>query len=209
MRQRTWKPKKHGKKQVELPHVESEYEAWFDGACWPNPNGHAACGALVKRNGETIWTFCDYLGNEGTSNNVAEYAGLVAVLNYLHQNSVKSCVVYGDSNLVIKQMNKEWSAGTLDRKERNGKMPIRPRYYLQWFEMATEIQSKMTTILTFQWTPREKNIEADELSSQPLRERGIKNIYHYERPETDLEYVDRLFEQVVASAPTGDPNCPF
>jgi ribonuclease HI len=149
--------------QVELPKVDSEYEAWFDGACWPNQNG------IVR------WRYSEYLGTQDTSNNVAEYAGLIAVLKYLSEGSISQCVIYGDSNLVIKQMNKEWKAGKLTRKEKSGKIPIRARYYLPWFEMAMNIRKQITTELTFRWTPREKNVEADALSTEPLIKRGIRN----------------------------------
>lgn len=170
------------RKEAEQPlsTQESEgYVAYFDGSCWPNPNGHAAWGALVKRNGEVIFANCGYLGHQATSNNVAEYAGLNVVLDFLLGNSILSCVIYGDSNLVIKQMNKEWSAGKLTKHEKSGKIPIRARYYMPQYlrAQATLAAFPTSSAIAFRWTPREKNIEADELSTRPLRKRGYREVY--------------------------------
>lgn len=198
---RTWKVRSSTKPrttQVELPKLESEYEAWFDGACWPNPNGHAAWGALVKRNGEVVFSNAGYLGRDGTSNNVAEYAGLNCVLDYLLGNKIENCVIYGDSNLVIKQMNKEWSAGKLTKKEKSGKIPIRARYYMPQYTRAQATLAALSEAskITFRWTPREKNTEADALSTRPLRERGYREPVYGQR-ETETDRMDAAFEYAI------------
>lgn len=165
---------------------------YFDGACFPNPNGHASCGALLKREGQTIWTYSEYLGDQNTSNNVAEYAGVIAVLKHMIENSADYAVVYGDSNLVVKQLNGEWRAGTLTRKEKSGKVPIRPRYYLPFYHEARKLAGELTVDrVSFRWLPREQNTEADDLSTQPLRDRGYREVYT-KRELADAEHVARF-----------------
>src|SRR5262245_7291390 len=65
------------------------YTGYFDGSCWPrNPGGIAAYGAVLLREGQRIWE-CSALfepqpGKEReTSNNLAEYCGLIALLEQL------------------------------------------------------------------------------------------------------------------------------
>src|SRR5690348_637142 len=64
------------------------YIAYFDGACEPvNPGGTASYGAVIFRDCKRIWE-CSEIYNSGpgnernTSNNVAEYAALIAVLEW-------------------------------------------------------------------------------------------------------------------------------
>ena len=155
-----------------------KYEAWFDGACWPNPNGHAASGAVVKLGGLRVFEHSEYIGQVNTSNNVAEYHGLNAVLRFLLDPNIGQCecVIYGDADMVIKQMNNEWKAGS--KKERSGKIPVRPRYYLPYHKEAVRLRDLLTmSRLTFKWIPRAENEDADELSTRPLRQRGYRQDY--------------------------------
>jgi ribonuclease HI len=176
---------------------------YFDGACWPNPNGHAACGALMKRDGRTAWRYSEYLGNKNTSNNVAEYAGLIAVLRDL-LSSVPidaNVIIYGDADLVIKQMRKEWKAGTLTKKEKSGKVPIRPRYYLPFYQEARRLCDQYLNLggrVEFKWIPREQNTEADELSTEPLRKRGFRESYHDSPQRRAAKEMDDAFEHAIS-----------
>jgi ribonuclease HI len=171
-------------------------ECFFDGACWPNPNGHAASGALVKRDGVRIFEHAEYIGNQNTSNNVAEYHGLIAVLKFLIQEGIQEAVVYGDADMVINQMNGRWKAGRLTKKELKGKIPIRPRYYLPYYQEAIGLRHKLPQV-RFEWIRRNFNTEADCLSTQPLRERGYRETYH-ERKQTESEFLDEQFEYAIS-----------
>jgi ribonuclease HI len=67
-----------------MPILNTPYIAYFDGACEPiNPGGTASYGALILQAGEPIWMSSEIFrpenGNQ-TSNNLAEYSGLIAVL---------------------------------------------------------------------------------------------------------------------------------
>lgn len=138
-------------------------EAWFDGACWPNPNGHAACGAIVKCDGVAIYKGSKYLGCEITSNNSAEYAGLILVLEFLLENQISEATIYGDSNLVIQQISGVWK---VKRKQ--------PKIYHANYEIARELATKLP-LLKYKWVSRVYNIEADALSTQSLKERGLRS----------------------------------
>lgn len=172
-------------------------EAWFDGACWPNPNGHAASGAIVRRDIETIFKHSEYIGNQNTSNNVAEYHGLIAVLRFLVAEGIEDATVYGDADMVIKQMNGIWKAGRLTKAEKKGKVPIRARYYLPYYNQAMELRRKLPDV-RFVWIRRHLNSEADYLSTQPLRDRGYRETF-YERPKTGSELFDEQFEYAISS----------
>lgn len=153
------------------------YEGFFDGACWPNPNGHAAGGAFVRLNGEIVFSESRYCGCENTSNNAAEYQGLILILEYFVKEQPKQAIVYGDSDLVIKQMTGEWRAGRLTKSEKSGKVPVRPRYYLPYYETAQQLMRQINGLIEFCWIPREQNDQADLLSRAPLLERGIESPY--------------------------------
>lgn len=81
------------------------YIAYFDGACEPrNPGGTASYGAVIYDNEELIWKCSEIYGRgEHTSNNVAEYAALIAVLGWFIEQELcdAEILVRGDSQLVI------------------------------------------------------------------------------------------------------------
>ena len=48
--------------------------ARFDGACDPNPKGHASCACLITRGEEEVYRKARYIGyGDGMTNNVAEF----------------------------------------------------------------------------------------------------------------------------------------
>ena len=120
-------------------------EAYFDGCCEPvNPGGTASYGAVVFKDGERIWDcseiFFPEKGKEkATSNNVAEYCGFMAILDFLidHNLHAQKAIIYGDSKLVIEQMNDNWRIKkghykplALQAREMLDKFIVRPN--LRW-----------------------------------------------------------------------------
>ena len=96
--------------------AEAVIEAYFDGACEPNPNGLASYGAVIRRDGRTIWQSSERVPDRGagTSNNLAEYAALIAVLRHLivlAELQHEHITVIGDSQLVLNQMLGNWKIG--------------------------------------------------------------------------------------------------
>lgn len=85
-------------------------ECFFDGCVHPhNPGGHGGYGILIRKGYETIYSEAAYIGHwRDLSNNVAEYAGCISVLRYLIREGITQAVVYGDADMVIKQLNGKW-----------------------------------------------------------------------------------------------------
>ena len=159
-------------------------ECWFDGVCEPkNPGGHAAYGALIKVDGETVLREGGYVCNGPTaSNNLAEYSGILAVLRWLDQNAGASPVkitIRGDSNLVINQLSGAWNTNcTKCRKplKRCSCATPTPGLYFPFYEQARDLLAALTKRhkITLTWIPRKENEICDVLSKAVLKERGIE-----------------------------------
>ena len=142
-------------------------EAWFDGVCEPtNPGGHAAYGALMRRNGKVFWQVARHVGHgPKISNNVAEYAAVLAILYRLEESQeVREIVIRGDSKLVINQLGGRW------RARRGLYLP----FYRRAKVLTKTIQKSCGGNLKFEWVPRDQNGECDQLSKQVLRDMGIE-----------------------------------
>jgi ribonuclease HI len=141
--------------------------AFFDGCCEPtNPGGTASYGAVIFKDKERIWecseVFIPVKGKEKeTSNNVAEYSGFIAILEYLLDNELhaQSIKIYGDSKLVIEQMKGEWR--------------IIKGFYKPLAYKAKDLVKKFKK-LSLIWIPREENDIADELSKAELKKAGVE-----------------------------------
>lgn len=162
------KSKKRRTKSIQtLVIANPTYFAYFDGACEPvNPGGTAAYGAVIMQDRQHIWAcselFHPQQGKEDqTTNNVAEYCGLIAVLEYLSHIGAQHepIMIYGDSKLVIYQMFGTWN--------------IKDGYYVPYALKAKELRQSFSN-LSGQWIKREMNTVADELSKRPLRAAGIE-----------------------------------
>jgi ribonuclease HI len=172
-------------------------ECWFDGACEPvNPNGHASYGALVRSGMRTLFSESGYVGfGEGMSNNVAEYAGIIAVMKFLVGANVRQAIIFGDSKLVVKQMNGKWRA--------------KGGAYIPFYKEAIKLRAQLPDVV-IQWIPRERNGEADYLSRQALhsvprsatRQKELRKLVNEQvRDKYDPRY------KVVASRTV--KGCPF
>ncbi|MDX6498260.1 MAG: ribonuclease [Blastocatellia bacterium] len=133
------------------PKISGSIQAWFDGSCTINPGGTAKYGMIIKVNGEIVHSASGVVGTgPKMSNNVAEYAGVVAVLEYLVANRVTGKVtIFGDSLIVISKLTKGRVSNGLCRP---------------YSEMAVYLKQQLTCTPELVWIPREQNSEADELS---------------------------------------------
>ena len=68
---------------------------YFDGLCYPrNPGGVAAYGYLVYRNSELIHKGFGAVGEgKGMTNNVAEYEGLLAAMQWIVDEGIEEVIV--------------------------------------------------------------------------------------------------------------------
>lgn len=136
-------------------------DAWFDGCCEPtNPGGHAAYGVVIECDGKTSLMTGGYVGcGSKISNNVAEYAGVIRILEALAEIP-GTATIHGDSKLVINQLGGTW-------KSRGG-------LYIPYMQRAKELLGPLKSRVRFKWIPREQNEMCDGLSKQVLRDRGVE-----------------------------------
>jgi ribonuclease H / adenosylcobalamin/alpha-ribazole phosphatase len=124
-----------------------------DGGSRGNP-GPAGYGALVtdEQTGEVLAELCDSLGT--TTNNVAEYSGLVAGLRAAGDLAPGADVrVKMDSKLVVEQMSGRWKI-----KDPN----------LRQLATAAQQASGRLGKISYTWVPRARNTRADQLANQAM-----------------------------------------
>jgi ribonuclease HI len=132
--------------------------AWFDGACTAvNPGGTASFGVIIKGENGNVLLREHGLVSKGKamSNNVAEYAGALHILKCLAGRPPGRVTIYGDSNLVINQLNGKWR--------------VRKGLYLSIAIEAKELLAHLRGLgwqISFCWIPREQNEECDALSKK-------------------------------------------
>ena len=116
-----------------------------DGGSRGNP-GPAAYGCLVKKDDEIIFQEGKYIGV--TTNNVAEYSGLIRALEFCFSFEKDAEIeVRMDSKLVVQQMSGNWKI-----KHENMKILAE--------KAKIAFPSKNVKYI---WIPREENLLADEL----------------------------------------------
>jgi ribonuclease HI len=122
-----------------------------DGGARGNP-GPAGIGAvLYDENKNKIAEISHYLGE--TTNNQAEYKALIAALRKAVELGAKEVVSYLDSELVVKQLNREY-------KVKNAELaPL----FLDIHNISLSFKK-----ITFIHVPREKNKEADLLANEAM-----------------------------------------
>jgi len=130
------------------------YSLFFDGASKSNP-GLAGCGCVIyDSNDNEIFIDKKYLGS-CFSNNYAEYSGLILGLKLAITNKIKNIRVYGDSSLVINQMNDVWK--------------IKSNNLIKLFDEAKELVKYFDDI-SFHYIQRKLNSRADHLANIVLLE---------------------------------------
>jgi ribonuclease HI len=122
--------------------------AYFDGGARNNP-GPAGYGVhIVDDQGLVLAELHGSLGI--STNNVAEYHGLLAALQWAVENNVARLTVKGDSLLIIEQMRGNYKV------KNEGLKPL----YLQARMLVMQIGD-----VRFEHVPREQNKDADRLSN--------------------------------------------
>lgn len=91
----------------EKPIIESEcFLLQFDGLAQPNP-GYSSSGAIIFSEArKPLFEIGRYLGY--STNNIAEYTGLIIGLEYAIEKGVKKLLIEGDSQLIIFQTIGKW-----------------------------------------------------------------------------------------------------
>lgn len=127
---------------------EFEYKLQFDGCSKSNP-GIAGAGAVIYKFNQEISSKIKFVGNNST-NNAAEYTGLIIGLEEAILLGIKTLLVEGDSMLVIKQMNGEYK--------------VKSSNLIDLYNQANDLSKKFENIY-FKHIYRENNKRADELSN--------------------------------------------
>jgi ribonuclease HI len=129
------------------------YQVNIDGGSRGNP-GPAAYGVLVRDpRGEIVARLKKYIGNN--TNNVAEYFGLIAALDYAQNHGIRALRIESDSELLVKQMRGQYKVKSEE---------LRPL-----FERAKKMSQGFESF-RINHVYREQNREADALVNQALDE---------------------------------------
>ena len=127
--------------------------AWIDGAARGNP-GDAGFGVHLET-GTICETLTGYIGQ--TTNNVAEYAGLLAALGLAARLEIEDLTIFSDSQLLVRQMI--------------GRYRVKAAHLKPLFLKASQLRRQFKAI-EFKHVGREENSLADGLANQAIDERS-------------------------------------
>jgi ribonuclease HI len=129
------------------------YRANIDGGSRGNP-GPAAYGVYIRDpRGEPVARLKKYIGR--MTNNVAEYYGLIAALDYVEAQGIRALRIESDSELLVKQMK--------------GLYKVRSAELAPLYERARKMASALDSF-RIDHVYREQNREADALANQAMDE---------------------------------------
>ena len=135
------------------PAAPAAWRANIDGGSRGNP-GPAAYGVVIRNpRGEIVARLKKYIGR--STNNVAEYYGLIAALDYAQSNQVRALHIESDSELMVKQMRGQYKVKSADLQ------PL--------FERAKKMSQSLASF-RISHVYREQNREADALANQAMDE---------------------------------------
>ena len=129
----------------------SKFIIFTDGGARGNP-GPAGIGAvLYDENKKIVAEISQYLGE--TTNNQAEYKALIAALKEAKRLKAEELTCYLDSELVVKQLNREYKIKNKDLA------PL----FLEVYNLSLSFKK-----ISFIHIPREKNTVADSLANKAM-----------------------------------------
>jgi ribonuclease HI len=129
------------------------YRFNVDGGSRGNP-GPASYGIVVRDpGGKIVAELKKYLGRN--TNNVAEYYGLIAALDYAESHGIRALRVEADSELMVKQMRGQYKVKSTDLQ------PL--------FERARKMAAGFTSF-RIDHVYREQNRDADRLANEAMDE---------------------------------------
>ena len=129
------------------------YRANIDGGSRGNP-GPASYGVVIRNpRGEVVAKLKKYIGR--MTNNVAEYYGLIAALDYAQSRGIRALRVESDSELLVRQMRGQYKVKSAE---------LRPL-----FERARKMAQTFASF-KIEHVYRDQNAEADALANEALDE---------------------------------------
>jgi ribonuclease HI len=130
--------------------MNDTWTIYTDGGSRGNP-GPAAYAYVIKRPGDVDVQENGYLGQ--TTNNIAEYTGLVKALEHAKELGGRKLVVNSDSELMVKQMNGQYKV------KNAGLMPL--------YQRAKALRLQFDSV-TIKHIYREQNAQADALCNEAM-----------------------------------------
>ena len=125
--------------------------AYIDGGARGNP-GPAGYGVRIERpDGELVEEFAQSIGV--ATNNVAEYSGLVAALEWARQHGIRDLLVRSDSLLLVQQMLGNYKV------KNAGLQPLHAKARLLVHQLGD---------VRFEHVGRAKNAHADRLANAAM-----------------------------------------
>lgn len=124
--------------------------AYADGGSRGNP-GPASLGAVLEQEGKVIDSLSEFIGT--ATNNIAEYSGLVRILERALEIGIRNIEVRMDSELVVKQILGQY------RVKNAGLIPL--------YEKARSLSGRFAQFKIVH-VRREFNKEADRLANLAL-----------------------------------------
>jgi ribonuclease HI len=128
-------------------------KAWIDGASRGNP-GAAGFGVYFE-DGNGVEEVVGFLGQ--ATNNVAEYAGLIAALTLAQRHGVASLTVFSDSQLLVRQVE--------------GTYKVKAPHLVPIFLKVLQLRQALPSC-QIRHVRREENREADRLANQAIDTRA-------------------------------------
>ena len=126
--------------------------AWIDGASRGNP-GEAGFGVVAHDDG-VVEEIAGFLGR--TTNNVAEYAALVAALTFARRREAGRLHLFSDSQLLVRQLS--------------GVYRVRAPHLVPIFLKVLELRRGIPDF-EIEHVPRAENKAADALANRAIDER--------------------------------------
>lgn len=129
------------------------WNAYIDGGSRGNP-GKAGYGAyLTSKDGTAVEEIYGFLGT--ATNNVAEYAGLIAALEFAATKGLTSLSVCSDSQLLVRQIQGRYKV------KNAGLQPL--------FRRAKQLITRLESF-HIEHVYREDNVDADALANRAMDE---------------------------------------
>jgi ribonuclease HI len=142
------------------------YRANIDGGSRGNP-GPASYGVVIRDpRGEVVAKLKKYIGR--STNNVAEYYGLIAALDYAQSHGIRALRVESDSELLVRHMQGRYKVKSAE---------LRPL-----FERARKMAQAFESF-RIEHVYRERNAEADTLANEALDETAGTNSPSLSKPK--------------------------
>lgn len=143
----------------------------FDGAAKDTTGGPIGAGYVLELDGGGHLSDSISFAYEGT-NNVAEWEALLAGLRAAVEAGVDRLQVYGDSELVIRQMK--------------GRYDVNEEHLQPLHDEAKELLRAFKAV-DFEHVPREENERADELATEGAERSGDQDLEPWEERKQELE----------------------